>query len=219
MGYSAGGDGLYRMGPRMADRWAAAAMMAGHPGDASPINLYNTPYTIHAGEKDAAYNRNEEARKWGESLAKLAQENPGAYINWTEIYAGRGHWVDQGGASAIPWMRKHVRDPLPREIAWRKDRHERFYWLRAVDVPDGTVLRAKRDGQRFELSGEGELDLKIRLNDRMADLDRELQVMFNGVEAYSGVPRRNIATVADSIRERGDPASIFSAEIPVSKRE
>ena len=31
MGYSAGGDGVYQLAPRMADRLAAAAMMAGHP--------------------------------------------------------------------------------------------------------------------------------------------------------------------------------------------
>ena len=31
LGYSAGGDGVYQMAPRMADWWAGAAMMAGHP--------------------------------------------------------------------------------------------------------------------------------------------------------------------------------------------
>ena len=41
MGYSAGGDGVYQLAPRMADRFAAAAMMAGHPNDASPLNLRN----------------------------------------------------------------------------------------------------------------------------------------------------------------------------------
>ena len=30
-GYSAGGDGIYHMAPRMADWLAGAAMMAGHP--------------------------------------------------------------------------------------------------------------------------------------------------------------------------------------------
>ena len=34
MGYSAGGDGVYQMAPRMADWWAAASMMAGPPTDA-----------------------------------------------------------------------------------------------------------------------------------------------------------------------------------------
>ncbi|MBT4693763.1 MAG: hypothetical protein HOB73_10500, partial [Planctomycetaceae bacterium] len=36
LGYSAGGDGVYQIGPRMADTWAAASMMAGHPNDAKP---------------------------------------------------------------------------------------------------------------------------------------------------------------------------------------
>ena len=36
LGYSAGGDGVWRLAPRMADKWAAASMMAGHPGEASP---------------------------------------------------------------------------------------------------------------------------------------------------------------------------------------
>lgn len=30
-GYSAGGDGVYHLGPMMADQIAGAAMMAGHP--------------------------------------------------------------------------------------------------------------------------------------------------------------------------------------------
>jgi poly(3-hydroxybutyrate) depolymerase len=30
-GYSAGGDGVYQMAPRLADHLAGGAMMAGHP--------------------------------------------------------------------------------------------------------------------------------------------------------------------------------------------
>ena len=56
LGYSAGGDGVYQLGPRMADRLAAAAMMAGHPGDAAAENLRNLPFTIHMGELDRSYN-------------------------------------------------------------------------------------------------------------------------------------------------------------------
>ena len=39
VGYSAGGDGVYQLAPRMADSWAAAAMMAGHPNGVSPLSL------------------------------------------------------------------------------------------------------------------------------------------------------------------------------------
>ncbi|MFM8642358.1 MAG: polyhydroxyalkanoate depolymerase, partial [Phycisphaerales bacterium] len=44
MGYSAGGDGVYQLAPRMADRFAAAAMMAGHPNEAVPDGLRNLPF-------------------------------------------------------------------------------------------------------------------------------------------------------------------------------
>ena len=47
MGYSAGGDGVYQLAPRMADRFAAAAMMAGHPNETSPLGIRNLPFTIH----------------------------------------------------------------------------------------------------------------------------------------------------------------------------
>jgi len=58
MGRSAGGDGVYQLAPRMADRFAAAAMSAGHPNEASPLGLRNLPFTIHVGEHDNLYNRN-----------------------------------------------------------------------------------------------------------------------------------------------------------------
>ncbi len=57
-GYSAGGDGTWRMAPRMADTWAAASMMVGHPGDVSLLNLRNLPFMIWVGELDSAYDRN-----------------------------------------------------------------------------------------------------------------------------------------------------------------
>ena len=57
MGYSAGGDGVYQLAPRMADSLAAAAMMAGHPNDASPLGLRNIGFTIHVGGMDRSIAR------------------------------------------------------------------------------------------------------------------------------------------------------------------
>ena len=57
MGYSAGGDGVWRLAPRMADHWAAASMMAGHPGDVSLLSLRNLPFMIWCGAEDHAYDR------------------------------------------------------------------------------------------------------------------------------------------------------------------
>ncbi|MSR69194.1 MAG: polyhydroxyalkanoate depolymerase, partial [Phycisphaerales bacterium] len=47
MGYSAGGDGVYQLAPRMADQLAAAAMMAGHPNETKPDSLRNLPFALH----------------------------------------------------------------------------------------------------------------------------------------------------------------------------
>lgn len=48
-GYSAGGDGIYHMAPRMADHLAGAAMMAGHPNKINIVNLRNIAFSIQVG--------------------------------------------------------------------------------------------------------------------------------------------------------------------------
>ena len=41
-------------------------MSAGHPNDASPLNLRNVAFAIHVGGNDTAYERNLKAAEWGE---------------------------------------------------------------------------------------------------------------------------------------------------------
>ncbi|MCY3007870.1 MAG: dienelactone hydrolase family protein [Planctomycetota bacterium] len=89
MGYSAGGDGVYQLAPRMADRFAAAAMMAGHPNETSPLGLRNLPFTIHMGEKDGAYNRNQTATTWKNLLADLQAKDPKGYEHFVKLHAGK----------------------------------------------------------------------------------------------------------------------------------
>ncbi|HEX6243751.1 MAG TPA: hypothetical protein VFZ61_22710, partial [Polyangiales bacterium] len=67
-GYSAGGDGVYQLGPRMGERWAGAGMSAGHPNASSPLSLRNVPFAIHVGGNDTAFDRNLKAREWGMRL-------------------------------------------------------------------------------------------------------------------------------------------------------
>ena len=52
MGFSAGGDGVYAIAPRMADRFAAANMSSGHPNDVSLLNISNLPFEIQVGIRD-----------------------------------------------------------------------------------------------------------------------------------------------------------------------
>ena len=52
LGFSAGGDGVYQITPRMTERFAAANMSSGHPNGISLRNLMNCPFSIQVGVRD-----------------------------------------------------------------------------------------------------------------------------------------------------------------------
>ena len=89
LGYSAGGDGVWRLAPRLADYWAATSMMAGHPGDVRLENLLNTPFMIWMGSNDAAYDRNKLAAVRGAQMDSLQHAHPDGYIHETQFY-----WIE-----------------------------------------------------------------------------------------------------------------------------
>lgn len=57
LGFSAGGDGVYRVAPRLAQRFAAVNAGGGHPGGAQFENLANVPICLQVGEYDNRFNR------------------------------------------------------------------------------------------------------------------------------------------------------------------
>ena len=67
-GYSAGGDGVYHLGPMMADSLAGAAMMAGHPNGSELYNARNISFSIQVGGQDDAYERNTHGRNYIEKM-------------------------------------------------------------------------------------------------------------------------------------------------------
>jgi hypothetical protein len=220
LGYSAGGDGVYQLAPRMADRWAAAAMMAGHPNDALPLGLRNIGFTIHVGGRDAAYNRNKVAAEWEQKLAELHKADANGYVHLVKIYPDKPHWLDREDAAALDWMAEFTRNPVPDRIIWKQDdvTHGRFYWL-AVDADQekaGAEVVASFAGQQVDLQSSDVTKLRVRLDDRMLDLDKPVTVVAGGKQAFQGTVPRTIATIAQSLSERGDPAGIFSGEVRVT---
>jgi poly(3-hydroxybutyrate) depolymerase len=218
MGYSAGGDGVYQLAPRMADRFAAASMMAGHPNDARPEGLRNLPFAIHVGGDDGAFDRNKVAAQWGVMLDALAQSDPGAYVHQVEVHAGKGHWMDREDASAVPWMAKYTRNARPLKVVWLQDdvTHPRFYWL-AVDEPkQGQRIVATRQGQEITIvEAPPSVAVRILLDDTMLDLDKEVRVTQDGKELFRGRVPRSKAVIERTLQERFDPKAAFTAEVKV----
>lgn len=220
LGYSAGGDGVYQIGPRLADRWAAAAMMAGHPNDASPLSLRNVPFALQVGGNDSAYNRNNVARSWGDQLVKLHEEDPKGYETYIKIHEGKGHWMDLADAAALPWMAGFTRNPIPERVVWKQtgQPHERSYWLAVPkdQAKVGSLVTARRDKQAIEIeTAEGIDRLLVRLDDRMANLDQEVVIRRGEKVLAQTRPVRTVANLVRTLVGRGDRELMFPAEVSV----
>jgi len=217
MGYSAGGDGVYQLAPRMADRWAAASMMAGHPNDAKPDNLRNLPFGLFMGGKDGAYNRNKVAEKWKGLLADLRKADPKGYEHMVRIYPEMGHWMKLKDAESLPWMAKFDRNPWPKKIIWRQAKGitSRFYWLQIPEkhLAKGQRVTAEVDGQSIEIAAENTPRLIVRLSDHLVDLDKPVTISVNGEEKFSGTVKRSAREIINSLDQRADPASAATASV------
>lgn len=217
LGYSAGGDGVYQLGPRMADRFAAASMMAGHPNEASPLGLRNLPFAIWCGAEDRAYDRNRIAGEWLAKLGELAAADPGGYVHSGKVVPGKGHWMDLEDRAALPWMAGFTRDPWPKTLVWRQDdvTSRRFYWLwhsDHVQPKAGDVVRAKVTGQVIEIESKDVNGINLFLSDRLLDLDQPVVIKVNGKVLRDGVIPRRWGAPRRSLEDRLDPSLAATAE-------
>ena len=220
MGYSAGGDGVYQLGPRMADSWAAASMMAGHPNDAKPDSLRNIGFTIHVGALDTAFDRNKVASEWDGLLDALEAKDPKGYVHEVQVHPNKPHWMDLEDAVAVPWMAKFTRNPTPDRVVWLQDDilHDRFYWLAvsADQAKKGSKVVATYAAQAVSLDVQGITRLSVRLSDAMLDLDQPITITAGSAAVFNGRVTRTIATLWRTLSERGDPALTFPSEVAVT---
>ncbi len=220
LGYSAGGDGVWQLAPRMADRFAAAAMMAGHPNDASLEGLRNLPFAIFMGGNDGAYNRNKVAAEETRELDRLKQEDPGGYVHMSRIYEGLGHWMNGKDAEALPWMAGFKRNPWPKKIVWVQDDvfHDRFYWLKIPDkssAKEGRKIIATVDGQTIRLTGEIPKGMTLLLSDALVDLDEPVSVLVNETPVSTAKLPRTAAIIRQCLEERLDSPAAATARFEV----
>ena len=94
LGFSAGGDGVYRLSTVLADRFAATNTSGGHPGGVKFHNLANLPICLQVGEEDgderafiedgklkraSEYERNQRTVDSANTLKSLKANNEGSY--------------------------------------------------------------------------------------------------------------------------------------------
>lgn len=220
MGYSAGGDGVWRMGPRMADSWAAASMMAGHPGDVSLLSLRNTPFMMWVGELDTAYERNKKVPEWGKKLDQLQSEDSEGYVHETHVVKGKPHWMNLEDAAAVPWMAKFTRNPLPQRVVWQQGdvMHNYFYWLgvNKDEAKKGYLLIAERNGNTIEIIHSDYSSVTIYLNERMFNLDKTIVVKYKSKMIFREKVKKNVELMKTTLYERDDPNYMFCSKLKLN---
>ncbi len=187
--------------------------MAGHPNDASPLNLRNVSFALQVGGKDSAYNRNKVCAEWAKKLDDLEKADAKGYKHFFKSYEGKGHWMDREDAVALPWMAKVARNPVPDRVVWeQRGAHERSYWL-AGKAGGGTAI-ASIDKQIVTFEKAEKIErLHVRLDDRMVDMDAEVVFQHGKAEITKVQPERRMAVMIRTLLSRGDPKLMFDFEI------
>jgi predicted esterase len=221
IGYSAGGDGVYQLSPRLADRFAAAGMCAGHPNDAAPDGLRNLPFFLYMGGADAAYRRNAVVREFSGKLDALQAADPSGYVHRLTVYPGMPHNMQGREAEMIPRMSPLAREAWPRRVVWKQSAsatHARFYWLErpAEAVQPNEGYAAHVEGQTISIETPVAGSLVLRLSDALLDLDRPVRVVAGGRTIFEGNVSRSFTAVLQSLREREDPETVATVLLPVS---
>lgn len=218
-GYSAGGDGTFRMAPRMADRWAAALMCAGHPADTSPVSLLNLPFGMWVGLQDGAYDRNLHAAEWCGKLQALHEANPDGYLHNVKL-PNTGHWMNRQDTAAFHWMGQFRRTPYPKKIAWKQDNtylNYTMYWL--ITPPGkaqpGGLITAERYGNEIEIGSCYADEIIVCLNDEMIDYTKPVVVRHQGKVVFSGKVKRTVADLYASFTERYDDRYCFPTRLTI----
>jgi poly(3-hydroxybutyrate) depolymerase len=212
VGYSAGGDGVYQLAARMADRLAGAGMMAGHPNETVPDGLRNIAFALHVGGEDAAYDRNKIAVEWKEKLAVLQSGDPKGYAHQAVVHEGKGHWMDKEEAGALEWLAEFERNPYPRKVVWVQDDvlHNQFYWLGVREPKARAKIVASISGQTITVHASDVDEIIIYLNDAMLDLDEPIIFIFKDRKLETLRAVRSEDVIRKTLR---DPKEYYTAEL------
>ncbi|MCL2015925.1 MAG: dienelactone hydrolase family protein [Defluviitaleaceae bacterium] len=243
MGFSAGGDGVYGITPRMADRFAAVSMSAGHHNWINPINFKHTPIILQCGDSDTAFSRHTATVDFAEQLRDLG------YTFQLNIHVNQGHnfldttmipqqvWEDPFAwrdgesseivfvqANPVYFMDQFTRTPLPTALAWhtgtRADMRavESFYWLRLPHGESDATIWASYDtaANTITITTEGDLHapLEILLNRQMVDFDQPVILVVNG-ETSEHTVESSMEVLRETTAERLDFNFQFTAIIEV----
>jgi len=247
-GMSMGGGGAFRLAEHFPDRWAAIAPRCNVPDIRQKKvksfvtmlaeNFRGVPVYWVVGAKDEKVSI--ELARAGKTDIEAAK---GEFV-YREFPDGGHDWSLERDDAVMEWYGKHARAPYPEEIVWKSYEKifARAWWVevtrrseppplimvhldmkgqeseRRTELRPPAVVRAKRKGNAIEVTCEEVKELRVWLDDAMADLDKPVTVTVNGKKLHDGVVKRSADTLIEEARRRRDPSMTFSAFVDLKVR-
>ena len=93
-----------------------------------------------------------------------------------------------------------------------------FYWtgIDENEAEKGKEVIVNRSGNTLTIESCDYSRLVFHLDDKVADLDKPVTVIFGGNVLFEGMVTRSPAVMRKSLREREDPGYIFCSELTVN---
>jgi hypothetical protein len=120
---------------------------------------------------------------------------------------------------AVSWLASFRRNTTPEKIVWKQDdvHHLNFYWLA---VPKGSVQTGGEiitfyAGNRISIEKNYADTIYVRLNDAMVNLDRPIELSYEGRSIFNGKVKRNAGIIYKTVLERKDPGLVFPVELMI----
>jgi poly(3-hydroxybutyrate) depolymerase len=247
-GMSMGAGGAFRLAEHYPDRWAAIGPRCNVPDvrqkqDKSYVpmlceNYRNVPVYWAVGAKDDRI----------PLAAAHAARDAFQALKYDVLYrehADGGHdWSIEKDDDVLAWYETQRRRTYPEEIVFKtfENVFMRAYWVqvlkrteappivtvhmdmknqeseRRTEYRPPALVRAKRAGNAIDVACEEVKELRVWLDDAMADLDKAVTVTVNGKKVHDGVVKRSLDTLLEEAHRRGERSMTFSAHVDVKVR-
>jgi pimeloyl-ACP methyl ester carboxylesterase len=198
-------------------------------------NVRNLPVSFYIGLADENTMPGTYLFAW-DRLQDLREKDPGGYraVEF-RAFEGLAHAYPPGEPKkSLAFLAGHRRDPYPTTIVWEyasdpfpqrtaadpigRYVKRQFYWLRCREPVDRMIVRARREGNVFDLEFERVKPkrVEILLRPEMFDPEKEVVVRVGGKEAWSGTVDPDLRVIFDTFDSYLDRRLTFDRWITIT---
>ena len=247
-GMSMGAGGTFDLTENYPDRWAAIGPRCNVPetrrkrdGSFIPMlceNFRNVPVYWVLGTQDRSIPI-EFAHPARDALKAMKYD-----LVYREHPEGNHDWGLEKDEVVLAWYETKVRNPYPEEVVWKtfEKAFPGAYWLevkdrtrvrtiitvhmdmlgkeseRRAEFRPPALVRARREGNRIDVTCQEVRELRIFLSDAMVDLDQPVKITVNDRTLYDRKVRRSVDFLIEEAIRRRDRAMTFSAYVDLKVR-